>query len=44
MGDLFGEIHSGNPREGSGEFQFTKKAFDMLKDYSMWLSSIQVNG
>jgi len=32
MGELFWEIHSGNPREGPGEFQFTKKAFDMLKD------------
>ena len=32
MLDLFWEIHSGNPREGPGEFQSTKRAFDMLKD------------
>ena len=32
MGELFWEIHSGNPREGPGEFQSTKRAFDMLKD------------
>lgn len=29
---LFWEIHSGNPREGPGEFESTKRAFDMLKD------------
>ncbi len=32
MLDLFWEIHSGNPREGPGEFQSTKRAFDMLED------------
>ena len=32
MGELFWEIHSGNPREGPREFQSTKRAFDMLKD------------
>ncbi len=39
MGELFWEIHSGNPIEGPGEFQFTTMVL-----YSMWLSSIQVNG
>lgn len=28
---LFWEIHSDNPREGPGDFQSTKEAFDMLK-------------
>jgi SAM-dependent methyltransferase len=32
MWELFWEIHSDNPREGPGEFQSTKRAFDMLKD------------
>jgi len=32
MWELFWEIHSGNPREGPGEYQSTKRAFEMLKD------------
>ncbi len=32
MGDIFFEIHSGNPREGPGDFESTQRAFSVMKN------------